>query len=266
MNILITNDDGIHSGGIIELAREMHARAHRVFIVAPRTEQSGISQAITFLKPLFPVRLGSSIELDDEIEGYSIDGTPVDCTRLALFELCPFQPDLVLSGINGGLNAGLNVGHSGTVGGALAAAAFNLPAMAISLEHEPEMDFRRAAEIAGELVDLFHIVDWPEKTVLNINIPTAALDRPADVAIVPVETNPLGYHFDRGVDPKGRAYFWANDRPDPQPSPFETDTQALRAGKISVSAISGDYNNAAAQQRFERVNVPDVAPDRESKS
>ena len=252
--ILLTNDDGIHSAGIIELARKLSAVGNEVFVVAPRTEQSGISSAITFLRPLFPVTLGSSTESSDQMRGFSIDGTPADCTKLALFELCPFKPDLVISGINGGLNAGTNVGYSGTVGGALVAATFNIPAMALSLEFATEMDFAAAAEIAWPLVEQFHLVDWPDRTVLNINIPTVALAGGADVAVVPVETNPLGYAFDRGQDPKGRSYFWANNSPNPQPSPFETDTQALQVGKITVSPISFDMNVPTALPRIREAN------------
>ena len=81
------------------------------------------------------------------------------------------------------------------------------------------MDYVRAAEIAVPIVHQFELVDWPDRTVLNVNIPTRALSRDAELAIVPVETNPLGYAFDRGVDPKGRHYFWSNNKPDPQPSP-----------------------------------------------
>jgi len=254
MKILLTNDDGIHSGGIIELARKLTSVGNEVFVVAPRTEQSGISSAITFLRPLFPVTLGSSTESGDEMQGFSVDGTPADCTKLALFELCPFQPDLVISGINGGLNAGTNVGYSGTVGGALVAATFNIPAMAISLEFSSEMDFRGASEIACPLVEQYHMVDWPDRTVLNINLPTRALKGGAEVAVVPVEVNPLGYTFDRGHDPKGRPYFWSNNKPDPQPSPFETDTQALKAGKITISPVSFDLNVASAMPRLREIN------------
>lgn len=256
MKILLTNDDGIHSGGIIELARKLTSMGNQVFVVAPRTEQSGISSAITFLRPLFPVTLGSSSESDDEMQGFSVDGTPADCTKLALFELCPFQPELVISGINGGLNAGTNVGYSGTVGGALVAATFNIPAMAISLEFSSEMNFRAAAEIAWPLIKQYYMIDWPDRTVLNVNLPTSALKGGAEVAVVPVEMNPLGYTFDRGHDPKGRPYFWSNNKPDPQPSPFETDTQALKAGKITISPLTFDLNVASAMPRLREINRP----------
>jgi 5'-nucleotidase len=257
MKILITNDDGIHSFGIIEMARRLQ-RKNEVFVVAPRTEQSGISQAITFLRPLFPVKLGSPAESEDGLTGFSLDGTPADCVKLALSELCPFEPELIVSGINGGLNAGVNVCYSGTVGAALVGATFNIPSIAISLEFEAHMQFDRAADVVMPIVEQFDMVDWPNRTVLNINIPTSALRGIPEVAIVPVETNPLGYAFDRGVDPKGRHYFWSNNKPDAQPSPFETDVQALKMGKITVSPITFDLNAHDALQRIQRAAISPV--------
>lgn len=251
MRVLITNDDGVHSQGIIQLAKRVRKYAE-VFVVAPQVEQSGVSQAITFLSPLFPIALGGMGDSqDDHIPGYSVNGTPVDCVNLAFGELCPWKPDLVLSGINSGLNAGVNVSYSGTVGGALAAATFGIPAMAISLESSTQMDFYRTAELAWPLIERFHQVDLPQHSVININFPTAALRGDSEVALVPVETNPMGYHFEKGADPKGRDYFWATNNPAPKPSDFETDTQALLAGKVTVSTISYDLNSASARNALQ---------------
>ena len=227
MKILLTNDDGVHASGIIELAMQLQKK-HQVFMVGPRTEQSGISQAITFLRPLFPIELGGDAESDSHIPGYSVDGTPTDCVKLGLFELCPFKPDLVVSGINGGLNAGSNVCYSGTVAGAMAGALFGYPAMSISLEYATSMDFRSASELTVPLIEKLMIDPWPAKTVLNINFPTVALNSDTDTCVVPVETNPLGYEFEKGEDPKGRLFYWANNRPDPTPSDFPTDCSELK--------------------------------------
>ena len=247
MKVLITNDDGVHSQGIIQLAKLVRAHADEVFIVAPRVEQSGVSQAITFLSPLFPMALGGNLDSqDDEIPGYSVNGTPVDCIKLALGELCPWKPDFVLSGINGGLNAGINVCHSGTAGGALVAATFGIPSLAISLEHSETMDFRLASQTVWPLIDKFRRIELPPRSTININIPTAALNGSSEVVLVPVETNPMAYHFDTGKDPKGRPYFWSTNMPNPEPSNFETDTQALAQGKITVSTITYDLNSAQA--------------------
>ena len=256
MKVLITNDDGVHAQGIIQLAKRVRQFAE-VFVVAPAVEQSGVSQAITFLTPLFPVKLGGEHDSqDDHIPGYSVNGTPVDCVKLGLTELCPWKPDLVLSGINGGLNAGVNVCYSGTVGGALAASTFGVLSMAISVEYEQHMDFAKAAEIAWPLIERYTAIEHPGRTTININIPTAALAGNPDVAVVPVETNPMGYAFNQGHDPKGRNYFWSTNDPAPEISPIETDTQALRAGKITVSAISYDMNSAVAMNGLLNANHP----------
>ncbi len=246
MKVLITNDDGVHAQGIIQLAQKVQQHAE-VIVVAPSVEQSGVSQAITFLSPLFPVALGGDKDSqDDHIAGYSVNGTPVDCVKLGLAELCLWKPDLVLSGINGGLNAGVNVCYSGTVGAALAASTFGLDSIAISLESGDEMDFRKAAEIAWPLIEQYANCGLPRRTVVNINIPTAAIEGDAETVVVPVEMNPMSYHFDKGTDPKGRNYFWSTNNPPPEQSPFETDTMALRAGKVTVSALSYDLNSSVA--------------------
>ena len=247
MKVLITNDDGVHSQGIIQLAKQVRTQGEEVFVVAPRVEQSGVSQAITFLSPLFPHALGGNLDSqDDHIPGYSVNGTPVDCVKLGIHELCPWKPDLVLSGINGGLNAGINVGHSGTAGAALAAATFGIPAFAISLESSESMNFSQAAKLVWPLVNCVMKINLPPRTVVNINIPSIALTQypeiEPEVVLVPVETNPMAYGFDTGSDPKGRPYFWSTNLPVPEPSEFLTDTQALAAGKVTISTISYDLN------------------------
>jgi 5'-nucleotidase len=248
MKILITNDDGVHAQGIIQLARQVSEDAE-VFVVAPRTEQSGISGAMTFLRPLFPVKLGGIRDSrDNDIPGYSVDGTPVDCVKLALFDLCPWKPDMVISGINGGLNAGVNVSHSGTVGAALVGAALGVKSFAISVEYTQEAnDYRRAAKIGWPLIQKLAQVPTPNRTVININLPTVALDGNAEVVSVPVETAPMAHKFSKGMDPKDRPYYWATCEPEPEPHNVETDAAALLAGKISVSAINSDLNFAVAQ-------------------
>ncbi|MEM9412728.1 MAG: 5'/3'-nucleotidase SurE [Planctomycetota bacterium] len=254
MKILITNDDGVHASGIIEFAQLLQ-KEHQVFMVAPRTEQSGISQAITFLRPLFPIELGDLWESDSPIPGFSIDGTPTDCVKLALSELCPFKPDLILSGINAGLNAGSNVFHSGTVAGAMAGAQFGIPSIAVSLEYSTNMNFKAASALAVPLVERALNTNWPERIALNINIPQSALIAEHEVKVVPVETNPLGYSFDQGVDPKGRKYFWANNKPDPEPSSFATDCSELKDGHVTVSPITFNINADHDIQLFRDLNL-----------
>ena len=272
MKILIINDDGVHSRGIIELAAL--ARQHaEVFVVAPSVEQSGVSQMITFLTPLTPVKIMGPAEkggTGKSLLGYKVNGTPVDCLKLAISELCPWKPDLVLSGINGGLNAGINVCHSGTVGGALAAATFDIPSIAVSLEGNLDwMDYEKAALVAWPLIEKFSKLQLPPKCVVNINIPTVALSTDPDkveVAYVPVETNVMAYHFDQGKDPKGRPYFWSTIRPEPEPSPFKTDAEELKNGKVTVSVLTYDMNSSSGLESLKKSVAADQANDETVKS
>lgn len=263
MKILITNDDGYFAPGLQALAAELRKHAE-IFIVAPSIEQSGISQAITFMRPLNPKPVhravsddhadgdgnGNAHEKTDGIEGFTVNGTPSDCVKLGLHELCPWQPDLVVSGINDGLNVGINVCHSGTVGGAFAASMFNVPAIAISVESSEEASFAKVASMAWPIIEKVSETTFPGRTVLNLNFPTVAVARQTapSVVSVPVETNPLGYEFMQGRDPKDKPYFWATNHPAPKASPFLTDTQAVRAGFVTLSALAYNPNNAPAAE------------------
>lgn len=239
MKVLITNDDGYFAKGIKALARHV-AQSAEVFVVAPQIEQSGISQAITFLRPLNP---NPVVDAENHLKGYSVNGTPADCVKLGIHELCPWKPDLIISGINFGLNIGINVCHSGTVGGAFAGAMFDFPTVAISTEAIDHPNFDLAAEIGWSIIQK---TDWkllPTRSVLNINVPGAVKTTDYKLEVVPVETNPLGYHFQKGTDPKHRTFYWATNAPAPKPSPHRTDTEATREGSVTVSTITYDPNH-----------------------
>ena len=115
--ILVTNDDSIHSKGIKELV-EVAKTFGRVVVLAPDKPQSGMGHAITISNPL---RL-SKYDAFDGVEAYECSGTPVDCVKLAIFEVMKRKPDLLLSGINHGENSSTNVLYSGTMSAAIAVA------------------------------------------------------------------------------------------------------------------------------------------------
>lgn len=236
MKILLTNDDGIAAVGIRELAKFL-VQEHDVFIIAPDNERSGVSQSITYRRPLF----AKEFIVDGEIRGLGVNGFPADCVKVGFAELCPFKPDLVVSGINNGLNVGLNVGHSGTVAGALAGAAHGFRSIAISLEGTdiPE-NFARAIQIAWPICVQLLADGHAPGHVLNVNIPLNALNNPFEWLVVPVNPNPMGNRFMKGTDPNGRPFYWQTNDPNPEPLAHLSDVDVVEKGNIAITPLTHD--------------------------
>ena len=172
--ILVTNDDGVHSDGIHALARAL-ARLGKVIVVAPHIEASAIGHALTLRRPLRMERLREDV--------YEVDGTPTDCVNVAITQLYSTPPDLVVSGINKGYNLGDDVTYSGTVSGALEGALLGIPSIAVSLERTAEYDFTVAAEAAATVAEAVLERGLPARTFININVPKGTprgmrVDRP----------------------------------------------------------------------------------------
>jgi 5'-nucleotidase len=164
MNILLTNDDGITSEGITVLARVLRERtAHRILVVAPDSNRSGMSHSISVGVPLGLVPCGE--------DRWSCSGSPADCVIVGTMGGLPCGIDLVLSGINEGPNIGTDIIYSGTVAAARQAALHRIPALALSLAglHEPWYWEAAAAWTVDNLEELTD--SWAEDTVLNVNIP-----------------------------------------------------------------------------------------------
>ena len=130
MYILLTNDDGIHAPGLWALYQALRPE-HEVEVVAPESEQSAVGHAISLLNPLRVKRVNKN----GSFFGWAVSGTPADCVKIAMAEVLPRRPDMVVSGINLGSNVGINVLYSGTVSAATEAAIMGLRSMAVSLEH-----------------------------------------------------------------------------------------------------------------------------------
>ena len=233
MNILLTNDDGIYARGLAALEQALR-RLGDVLVVAPSTEQSGVSQSITFLRPL----VGHQVFDGERLRGYAVDGTPADCVKLGVTKFATEPPDLVVSGINGGLNAGINILYSGTVGGAMEGALFGINSFAVSLEFHTHPDYEQAAEIAVDIIAQVLQRKDDKPRLYNLNLPLSALESPAEVCVVPMETAHYGNHFIERIDPKNRTYYWATHDPAPEPSEIETDVMALKRGAITLTPLS----------------------------
>lgn len=230
--ILVTNDDGFQAAGIRALARAL-APLGDVFVVAPESEQSSTSHALTLSRPLRLRAQGPRV--------WSLDGTPADCTYVALHHrgLLPRPPTVVVSGINMGLNLGTDVFYSGTVAGAREAALRGVAAVAFSMPSTS--DARRCAARARTLVA--RLLAWraahptSAPTLLNVNFPTG----PArGIRLCTVGTREYENLVEERRDPRGRQYLWIGGpsvahRPDPG-----SDTEAHDEGFISVSPLRLD--------------------------
>jgi 5'-nucleotidase len=235
MKILLTNDDGVYAPGLAALEAELQTMGD-VTIVAPATEQSGVGHSITFLAPL----ICHEIYQNDRRRGWAVEGSPADCVKVGVFELCPEKPDIVVSGINGGLNAGINVLYSGTVAAAIEGAFFGLNSFAVSLQYDEHARFDVAARIARLVIQQILDKKGSEPELYNINIPTIATTRPSEVHVVPMGLERFGEEFLKRKDPKGRTYYWATGEPPPMSTDRETDLAAIQRGFVTVTPLRYD--------------------------
>jgi 5'-nucleotidase len=241
MRILLTNDDGVHAPGLRALLPELR-KLGEVTVVAPAAEQSAVGHSVTLMTPLIVQ------ELLDEARrpiGWAIEGKPADCVKLAIRELLPEPPDVVVSGLNAGSNAGINVLYSGTVAAAIEGAFFKVTSIACSLEYRSlaPPDFARGATLAAKVVGQILANRPVPGTLFNINIPSADKGPPRGVRVVPQNVAPYTETFDRRTDPRGRVYFWSGPDfscPDPHP---DSDVTALAEGYITVTPLQFDLTD-----------------------
>ena len=173
MRLLLTNDDGISSPGLRLLADKFRAIGHSVLIVAPASDQSGVSHSVTFLSK--PCKLA---EIDSNT--WSCEGTPVDCVILALkgrfHEFCRTEKDsappfdVIISGINCGANLGTDIVYSGTAAAARQGALNGIPSLALSLAGSEPWNWEAAVSFSAENLEKM-LAYWKPGVFINVNIP-----------------------------------------------------------------------------------------------
>jgi 5'-nucleotidase len=230
MRILIANDDGIYSPGILALA-EAAAEFGEVRIVAPDVEQSSMGHAITASRPLMYKRTPIA-----DFEAYRVNGTPADCVALGLFHL-EQKVDVVLSGVNLGTNLGNSAWHSGTLAAAKQAVLFGCRGIAFSTPvTRDEPDFNAIKPFLQMSLEL--LLPLKELPLLNVNIPVSAKGirwtrqsvRHYDGKVVP------------GTDPMGREHYWFTVIP-VEGTEEGTDRWALEQGYVSVTPLRLDLTD-----------------------
>jgi 5'-nucleotidase len=233
--ILVTNDDGVRSEGLLALAEALRPMGE-VTIVAPLTEASAIGHALTLRRPLRLEQFGDRT--------YAVDGTPTDCVNIGVYTVLKGLPDLVASGINKGWNLGDDVTYSGTVAGALEGALLGIPSIAVSLKRtNGTFDFRQAAGFAATLASEVLKHGLPASTFLNVNVP---LEKARGYKLtVQAKRNHVTSVAEK-VDPRGQPYFWIEEGQDDWEPHDQSDYQAVRDGYISVTPLQPDLTNFEA--------------------
>ena len=168
-SILITNDDGILSDGLIRLVKAAQAFG-RVYVAAPDGQRSAASHAITLHGTIdvyphaFPV---------SGVQAFSVSGTPADCIRVGCLSLMPHLPDTVLSGINRGYNVATDLQYSGTVGAAFEGAFQGVRSIALS-EADKDCCPVTDAYLRDILAELLEAETQPGE-IFNVNFPGCPL-------------------------------------------------------------------------------------------
>jgi 5'-nucleotidase len=228
--ILITNDDSVKAKGIAALVEAMKPLGDLV-VVAPDTVQSGKGHAISIHEPL---RLHKSDQFPG-IETYTCSGTPVDCVKLAIYEVMKQRPTLLVSGVNHGSNAGINVLYSGTMSAAVEGAIEGIPSLGFSLlDHDADADFDAAMDYATKMAGLVLKNGLQKGVCLNVNIPKGKAD---DIHGIKICRQGRAYwedSFDKRQDPFGGDYYWLTGEYTDTDKGEDTDLWALAHNHVSV--------------------------------
>ncbi len=233
--ILVANDDGVYSHGLLALANALADLAN-VVIVAPEFEQSGVGHGITIRRPL---RFKSTkLEgLHPSIKAYRVDGTPTDCVVMGVHQLG--KPDLVVSGINYGPNLGYDLTHSGTFACAIEGTHIGIPSIAFSQSFSDDMDYAHSAAFARVLAAQILEQGLPSKTVLNVNIPTGI---PKGVRVTVQGTHHYEDNVSERRDPEGKTYYWVGGVATGD-TEADSDYTAVEQGFISVTPLRLDFTH-----------------------
>ena len=241
MRILITNDDGIHAPGLKVCEEIARALSDDVWVVAPETDQSGVSHSLSLNDPLRLRKISD--------RHFAVKGTPTDCVIMGVRHILDAPPDLILSGVNRGQNAAEDVTYSGTVAGAIEGTVLGFPSIALSqaygLETRQNPHWTNAREHGPKVIRRIIETGIPSGVMVNVNFPDCA---PGEVKGIAVSAQGRRdqdlLRIDARHDGRGNPYFWIafarKERPAP---PQGTDLAALANRRIAVTPLRLDLTD-----------------------
>jgi 5'-nucleotidase len=242
VRILISNDDGYRARGIIAL-RDALKGLGDLTVVAPDRNRSGASNSLTLEVPL---RVNQA-----EPDVYFVQGTPTDCVHLAISGLFPFEPDMVVSGINDGSNLGDDVLYSGTVAAATEGRFLGKTAVAFSLNTDglrgdARRHFETGAHFARVIVERLMAAPLGRATILNVNVPNIPVAEVKGIKVTRLGNRHRSEAVIRAEDPRGRPVYWVGPAGASQDAGPGTDFHAVAEGFVSVTPLTVDLTNHGA--------------------
>jgi 5'-nucleotidase len=261
-HILVTNDDGVGSAGLLALKQALEPLG-RVSVIAPESNRSAIGRGITVSRPLHV----EEVRLADGSGAFATDGTPVDCVRFALLGLLGEVPEVVVSGINLGYNLGDDVTYSGTVAAAFEGVLLGWPAMAVSagMVH-PERDqwdgsaydFRAVARFAAGLVPTLLRERFPRRVLLNVNGPGRVAEEVGGARVTQLGRRLYDDQLElQSVEGERRRYSIYGNLPSFQPE-AGTDFAAVHDGEISVTPLHFELTDLDGMEVLRGLGLPGV--------
>lgn len=244
--ILLTNDDGYFSEGIISLHREL-GKKHKVFMIAPDREQSASSHSLTLNRPLRMHKIGH--------DQWISDGTPTDCVMLGVHShLKKNPPDMIISGINHGPNMGDDITYSGTVAAAIEGAILSIPSIAVSQTEPDATSLRNAARFVLRLIDAYHTLELDSSTFLNVNFPHGNARGFKKFAITRQGVRKYKDIVHSKKDPRGIPYYWIGGEPKWKKIKG-SDYEAVSNGLVSITPMKLQFTDENSRERLIRDTV-----------
>ena len=242
--ILLSNDDGVTSGGLSALADAL-SHLGEVYTVAPDRDQSASSHSLTLTRPL---RMEEISE-----RKFSVDGTPTDCINLAVNGILKDRkPDLVVSGINTAANMGDDITYSGTVSATMEATLLKIPSVAVSMNAKKDFVFSTGAHYARLVAELVLQTGLPEYTLLNVNVPNLPLGGVRGIRVTCQGKRVYKTPIVENIDPRGKKYYWiGGDKLGSVPIE-NSDIASVEDGYVSVTPIKLDMTDYGYMEELEK--------------
>jgi len=230
--ILLTNDDGVYSDGLRAMWKQLK-KSGDVAVVVPETEKSAVAHAINLFAPL-KIR---HIRVEKGLEAYVVNGTPVDCVKIAVNSILKSKPDILVSGINPCSNLGMDILYSGTVSAAAEGAILGIPSISASIDGCKNFNFDSAASVVIEIIKKLDRSNLPRDTILNVNVPDMRLSEIKGIKLTYQSEARFEEEYEERKDPRGSSYFWLKGIFRIVDGEKGSDVETVKNGYVSITPL-----------------------------